>query len=208
LTGLCPIRLEIDPLEQSPLPVDLALVKTYCAVDGSDFDDILESSLLAAVKMFEDTTHRTLFRRVHRWVLADFPQTAYQPIELPRGKTREVHSIAYVAGGQTMTLTGPSSIPAGTGYQEDLRGDSGGVVMPPRGGSWPSPDRDCPAPVVITFEAGWSSAELPKDVLLALLFATRIALDDNRGAVDPIKLAANRETFEAMVSGYRLTRWY
>jgi hypothetical protein len=80
--------------------------------------------------------------------------------------------------------------------------------MPPRGGSWPSPDRDVPAPVTITFEAGWEAAEIPPDVTRALLFWLRTGIDDDRGSVDPRALAANRDTFEALISPYRLVRWY
>ena len=40
--------------------------------------------------------------------------------------------------------------PAGTGYQEDIRGDDGGVLLPIAGEAWPSVDCDAVAPVVYT----------------------------------------------------------
>jgi uncharacterized phiE125 gp8 family phage protein len=206
---LCPLRLEIDPLASSPLPISLALLKEHLAIDHSELDDLIELNLAAAIAAFEAQTHRTVLRRTHRWVLAEFPRTSYQQIRLPRGKTRVVNSIEYIVGGAVQTLVGPSgSSPPGDDFQEDLRGDGGGVIMPPRGQSWPSPDRDVPAPVTITFEAGWDAAELPADITRALLFWLRTGIDDDRGSVDPRALSANRDTFEALVSPYRLVRWY
>ena len=67
-------------------------------------------------------------------------------------------------------------------------------------------DYFAPAPVTITYTAGWTAATLPTDVVTALLFAVRTALDDGR--TDPMKTKGNAEALEAMVSGYRLTRWY
>ena len=87
---LCPIAIDVDPLEASPLPVDLDLIKAHCSVDFADQDELLETYLLAAVKAFEDTTHRTVFRRSHRWSLRDFPRSVFGHIRLPRGKTRVV----------------------------------------------------------------------------------------------------------------------
>lgn len=205
---LSPIQLDVDPLNASPLPVDLDLIKTHCAVDGIEQDDQLEVYLLAAIQAFEDSTHRTLLAREHRWVLRDFPRWSYQWIRLPRGKTRSVAKIEYVRDGQTVTLTGPSSEPAGADYLEDLRGDDGGVLMPPQGGTWPEVDCDHPAPVTITFTAGWLPAELPKNVLHTLLFSVRIMLDDLRGSEDPTRQPVVIRTLEALTSPYRLSRFY
>lgn len=224
---LSPLRLEVDPLVGSPLPVDMSLVKLHCAVDGDEQDQLLETYLLAAITAFENTTHRTLFSRSHTWVLSEFPyQTEggivftdnytlgfgdfsaapYETIWLPRGKTRSVEKVEYVHDGQTVTLTGPSSNPAGTDYQEDLRGDDGGLIAPPIDQSWPTADWDAAAPVTITFTAGWGSDELPADVLTALLWYVRTSLDDAR--VDPARAQANMNVFESMVSSYRLSRVY
>lgn len=205
---LSPIHLHVDPLIASPLPVDLSLIKTHCAVDGTEQDDQLEVYLLAAVQAFENATHRTVFAREHRWVLRDFPRWSCQWIRLPRGKTRSVEKIEYVSGGQTVTLAGPSSDPAGSDYQEDLTDDDGGTLMPRKGSSWPEVDSDHPAPVTITFTAGWLPAELPKDVLHTLLFSVRIMLDDLRGGEDPTRQPVVLRTLEALTSPYRLSRFY
>jgi hypothetical protein len=206
---LCPVSLSVDPLEQSPPLLEMGLLKQHLAIDFPDLDALIQLNLAAAISEFENTTHRTIVRRTHRWILRYFPSSGYQGIRLPRGKTRAVQKIEVVINGGIVTLTGPSSgSPAGDDYQEALAGDDGGIIMPPRSGSWPFLDYDCPAPVTITFEAGWDAAELPADIQRALLFWCRTGIDDERGSVDPTKLAANRDTFEALASGYRLARFY
>ena len=203
---LIPLRLEVDPLTTSPIPLSLDLVKDHLAIDYDDSNVLIEQYILAAIRAFEDTTHRTVYSRQHVWVLNDFPQWRDYQITLPRGKTTAVKSIVYYSGGEAVTLTGPTSNTVGTDYQEDLRGDHGGVVMPPLSESWPSPDLDRPDPVTITFTAGWDEADVPPDVLQALLWYIRTAFDDNR--TDPQKALANNTVWEAMVSGSRLDRFY
>jgi uncharacterized phiE125 gp8 family phage protein len=206
---LCPIRLDLDPLTSSPPLIELELLKTHLAVDFPDLDELIALNLAAAVDAFEGATHRTVVSREHRWVLRDFPHVTYQRIRLPRGKTRSVAKIEVDRRAGLLTLRGPSSgSPVGTDYMEDLRGDDGALIMPPAGASWPSAELDRPAPVTITFTAGWDAAEVPADVQRALMFWVRAGVDDERGTIDPAKLTANRQTFEALVSGWRLIRWY
>ena len=204
---LHPLRLDIDPVATSPLPVSMALIKQHCAVDFDNQDDLLQTYLFAAITAFENTTHRTLFLREHRWILKGFPYASmgnlYQHIWLPRGKTVSVDSVEYVSNGETITL---ASSPTGTDWQEDLRGDDGGLLMPPQGESWPTADMDVVAPVTITFTAGYDADALPSDILNALLWFIRTSYDDGR--TDPQKQEANLQVFETLVSGYRLTRFY
>lgn len=207
---LSPLRLEVEGLaENSPALVDIALVKQHARIDFSDDDSLLERYIMASIHWIEADTHRTLFRRQHQWVLRDFELCWPHAITLPRGKTRSVASIAYSAGGQTITLTGPSSTVPGTGYQEDLRGDSGGVLMPPRGSSWPSVDCDVPAPVVITFDAGYDADTVPPELLHALWFCIADCYE-MRGEADfnPATAGKRLATREALISAYRLSRWY
>lgn len=206
--SLIPLRLEVDPLAASPLPFSLDRIKTHCAVDDDDFDEELALYFLAAVQAFENSTHRTVYRRPHRWVLADFPREADRAIELPRGRTVRVDRIEYFRDGSMRTLRGPSSNPQGTDYREHSGGDSGARLLPSYGQGWPTVDCDHPAPVMIHFEAGWDEDELPQDILNALLYRTRMSLDDERGAVDATRLSPARGAWEAMVSGWRLSRFY
>jgi hypothetical protein len=212
---LCPLRLDIDRLgDASPSwPIDQALVQRHCRVDATaDDQDILETGLLAAIEWAENAMHRTVFRRTHTWVLREFPVDRYQQIRLPRGRTISVAHIRYRIGGVVTTLTGPTSSPVGTDYQEDLRGDSGGVLMPLRGTSWPSTDLDIPAPVEIEFVAGWDTDEIPADILNAILLATSDAYD-MRGTPDfsAHSLAEAGKSLQArnsLISFHTLSRWY
>jgi uncharacterized phiE125 gp8 family phage protein len=205
---LSPLRLDISALESSPFPLDMTLVKSHVAVDGDDFDAQLELYARAAIAWAEGSMRRTIYARSHTWILRDFPAGGRQEIRLPRGKTQSVESIVYSANGSPVTLTGPSSgSPAGAGWQEDLRGDDGGVLMPRRGSSWPSADCDVPAPVAITFTAGYLAAEVPEDITHALLFAVSDAFD-TRGSADLTVLGRSFDTREALISAYRLHRWY
>lgn len=207
---LCPLRLDIDPLsEGSPQWwIDEALVKKHCRVDFSDEDAGLHLYLRAAIEWAENVTHRTIFQREHRWVLREFPGGRFPEIRLPRGKTVSVDSIQYYSGGTAYDLIGPSSSsPAGTGYQEDLRSDEGGVLIPPRGGTWPSIDTDVPAPVTVTFTAGWAAGEIPAQLLQAILLATADGYD-LRSSGDLAGQGANLNARNALVSGFHLSRWY
>ncbi|MPZ58444.1 MAG: hypothetical protein GEU91_18515 [Rhizobiales bacterium] len=209
-----PLRLDVDPVPAgSTALIDLALIKQHVRVDHDDEDELLEMYAAAAISWAEGDTHRTIFQRAHRWIIKDFPHFHRMDIRLPRGKTQSVESIAYVRGGQAGTLIGSSSgSPAGTDYQEDLRSESGGVLMPPQGGSWPSVDCDVPAPVTVNFTAGWASVDVPKDLLHAILFWIADAYD-LRGTPDfnPAMLNTSGPRFaarEALVSSWRMTRWY
>jgi hypothetical protein len=151
--------------------------------------------------------HRSIVARAHAWTLECFP---YRGIRLPRGKTQSVSSIEYASGGEMLVLNGPSSSPVGTGYQEDLTDDDGGVVQYPLGSSWPSPDTGSISPVRINFAAGYLSEELPEDILTAVLFAIA-DLYEIRGTSEMESLdaagrfAAVRET---LISPYCLSRWH
>lgn len=211
---LCPLRLKVDPLViGSPWPISEDLIKQHSRIDDADSDEVLEVYLKAAIAWAENTTHRTIFSRAHQWVLRDFPHVHRMEIRLPRGKAQSVEGIAYWSGGQTFNLAGPSAgSPAGVDYQEDLSGDDGGLLMPPQGGAWPSVDCDVPAPVVVNFTAGWEVGEVPADVIHAVLFAIE-DMFDVRGTPDfsPAMVGAGGPRFatrEALISPYRLTRWY
>jgi uncharacterized phiE125 gp8 family phage protein len=205
---LNPLRLDVSPLDTSPLPLDLALVKEHLAVDGNDNDALIETFILAAIRWTEGAMRRTIYARSHSWVLADFPRDACQEIRLPRGKTQSVESIVYSSNGSLITLLGPSSgSPAGTDWQEDLRGDDGGMLVPARGSIWPCPDADAISPVVINFTAGWETGEVPDDIVHALLFSVSDAFD-LRGTGDFSGGGGNFAVRELLISPYRLKRWY
>lgn len=204
-----PISLSIDPIPDSPLPISLSDLKAQLRVSGSDEDGLIQGYLFAALHTAENVTHRTIVSREHRWTLRDFPCSIRQDIRLPRGKTQSVSSIQYTSGGTTATLTGPSSgSPAGTDYQEDLEGDDGGIIMPNQGASWPSVDLDVPSPVVITFTAGWASGDIPQDVIHAVMLLVGHWFQNREASVVAASVAELPMGAEALLSGYRLSRWY
>lgn len=211
---ICPLRLDIAALgdDASPPFVDEALLKRHVRVSFVDDDDLIDVYLRAAIRWCENATQRTIFRRAHAWVLRDFNLEYPCDIRLPRGKAQSVTSIVYSSNGIPVTLTGPSSSPAGADYQEDLRSEAGGVVMPVLGGSWPGIDHDAVSPVVINFVAGWASDDVPEDLIHAIMFAVDDAYD-LRGTSDfnPALLIGSGPrlaTREALISSYRLTRVY
>lgn len=205
---LYPLRLETAELEDgSPAIFDIDLLKKHVRVDSSDEDDLLNIYAPAAVRWIEARTQRTLIRRSHIWMLQDFETCPPYGIRLPRGRTVSVTSVAYSSGGSVVTMTGPSSDPAGTEFQEDLRGDSGGVIMPLRGRAWPSVDTDVPAPVAITFVAGWLADDLPADLRNAFLFAVADSYDI-RGSTDLDSGGTRLQARESLISGWALPRIY
>lgn len=210
---LSPLRLDVDPLVLgSPWLISESLVKAHSRIDTSDEDALLEVYLRAAIGWAESATNRVIYQRPCRWVLRDFP-VWNQEIRLPCGLAQSVESIVYYSSAQSHTLTGPSAgSPGGTDYQEDLNADSGGVLMPPQGGTWPCADYDAVAPVVINFTAGWAAADVPAELQHAILFAVEDMYDArSTGDVDPAMLSAVGSSLavrETLISPWRLTRIY
>lgn len=174
-----PITLDLDAFP-TDLPLDFQLVKADLRIFGDELDDLISSQYIpSAIDYAEGVTRRNIASRAVRWVVDDFPRTLDQAIRLPRGDVSAISSIAYSVDGAVTTLTGPSSgSPAGTDYQEDLTGISA-IIMPPRGDTWPaSIDDDVPRPVVITYTAGYATADLvPANLRRALVAQIYVELD-------------------------------
>lgn len=206
-------RLDIDPLPLDNSPawlIDEALVKAHCRIDSTDEDANLQLYIRSAIEWVETATHRCVISRAHRLILGSFPCEDRAIIRLPRGLCSAVASIRYYNGGALSTLTGPTSSPVGTGYQEDLLSDSGGVLMPVRGSNWPSVDCDVPAPVRIDFTAGYQPDALPPQILSAILLAVSDAFE-MRGTPDyaGLNLADSGKALaarEALISAWRIYR--
>lgn len=200
--------LLLDWAADTDLPVTIADVKLQLRILDDQYDALLNDIYIpGAVAWAEGEMKRSILAKVHYWVLSDFPRGKDQSIRLPRGKTQSVASIAYTAGNATSTLTGPTSgSPAGTSYREDLRGNDGGVLMPNYGSTWPDVDLESPTPVLITFTAGWTSAQVPADIKGALMMYCADRLDIV-GASD-LGPHSNLNAKDLLLSGYRLERWY
>ena len=199
----------VSPLDESPFPLSLALVKEHLREDSADFDTLIETYMRAAVAWAETTMKRTVYSRQHVWTLAGFP-TGSCEIWLPAGQASAVESIVYRdSNGDAVTLRGPTSSgsPAGDDWQEDLTGSAGGLLRPARGASWPVADSESISPVVITYTAGWASNAVPADIIHALLFAVA-DLYDTAGSADLTVFGKNLTTRVSLISPYILNRWY
>lgn len=197
-----PLRLSWD----APVgfPVSLATVKSHLRIEHEEFDPlILEVFLPAAVEWAEGVMHRAIVERTHYWVLSDFPRGIDQSIRLTRGKAQSVASIAYTSNNATTTLTGPTSSTPGTDYREELASDSGGVLFPPYGETWPSVDFEAPAPVLITFVAGWVVADVPADIKHAISMYVSDGLNVN-GASDPV--VSDLDVKQGPLTSWRIAR--
>ena len=201
--------VSVAPLDASPFPLSLSLVKSHLREDSTDFDDIIQLYMRAAIEWAEGVMKRTIYSRAHTWVLGDFPLGGVGEIMLPRGKCSAVASIAYVDGdGAIVTLRGPTGSPAGTDWQENLTGDGAGLLYPPLGSAaWPAANMSAAAPVTISFDAGWAAADVPADITHALLFAVA-DMYDTTGSADLTVFGKNLTTRNSLVSPYILNRWY
>lgn len=195
------ITIDID--EPEDLPLDLETLKTDLRISSDSLDDVIMQQYIPdAVEWAEGVMRRSIIARPHRWIVSEFPCGDDPTIYLPRGKIQSVTSIVYSYNGATTTLRGPSSgSPVGTDYQEDLRGHQG-RIMPNRGESWPSVDDDVPAPVVITFNAGWPAASVPADIKRALTASIFGAMELD--GLLTIKSGFDAEFREKLLSGWRI----
>ncbi len=198
----------VAPLDASPFPLSLTLVKAHLREDSDDFDTIIDLYSRAAIEWAEGAMKRTIYSRAHAWILADFPRDALGEIWLPRGLCSSVESIAYRDTDSVLqTLTGPSSgSPAGDDWQESLSGDAGGILQPTSAG-WPLVNLYTPAPVTISFTAGWASNAVPADIIHALLFAVA-DMYDTAGSADLTVFGKNLTTRNSLISPYILNRWF
>ena len=171
--------LVLEPSAIATFPLTISQVKAQLRIDHDEFDSLIdEVHMPAAIKWAEGVTKRAIIARTHTVALPGFPSANDGRLTLPLGKAQSIASVAYITGGTTVTLTGPTSgSPEGTGYREDLRSDKGAVLMPPDGESWPDTDTDVLAPVVVTYRAGWEIGEIPGDILLAILTYIQDAID-------------------------------
>jgi uncharacterized phiE125 gp8 family phage protein len=201
--------VSVAPIDASPFPLSLSLVKAHLREDSDDFDDIITLYMRAAVEWAEGAMKRTIYSRAHSWVLDSFPVDTIGEIWLPRGLCSAVESIVYVnTDGVPVTLRGPTGSPVGTGWQESLSGDAGGMLYPPlNGAGWPLANSYAAAPVTINFIAGWASADVPADIIHAVLFAVA-DMYDTAGSADLTVFGKNLTTRNALISPYILNRWF
>jgi uncharacterized phiE125 gp8 family phage protein len=160
------------------------MANTHLRLAGTDDLQLVSHQvyLKAAVEFVEGQTQRTLASRAHKLTLMRFPYGS-NAITLPRGLCTAVAQITYYDGtNSAVTLTGPTSTPSGTDYQEDLSSPHGGRLRPAVGMSWPSVATEVIAPVVIEFTAGYTDLQLvPYSLQNAIYVAAAQYLDNPDG---------------------------
>jgi uncharacterized phiE125 gp8 family phage protein len=180
-------------------PLQLAPVKLFLKQDFSDDDALITDLIRTSRQWCEDFTRRAMLAQT--WVLAldQFPvATRLNPkadIILPKGRCLAVEWVKYRdAAGVEQTLTGPTSSPAGTGFQEDLMDDCGGRLRPAQGAAWPT-TADVVNAVRIQFRCGYAQPEqIPGQLVDAIRY--RIAsLYEGRGEQDTQKWQGVAEAF-------------
>lgn len=156
-------------------PLTTAEAKDHARITHSVDDSLVDRYVAQARRQAETYTRRALIAQTWNLVMDDFPTDTYrnpgQLIYLPKGNTLSVTSITYTdAAGASQTLTGPSSSPDGTDYQEDLNDDAGGILSPPYNSDWPEARVDTLGAVTVQFVAGYGTArtDVPQDILSAI----------------------------------------
>jgi hypothetical protein len=166
-------------------PLTLTKIKEHLRVEADQQEDdaLLGDLIRSGREWCEDYTHRKLINQAWDYTLDCFPIWA---LELPFGKCQSVDSITYFdSAGASQSLAGPTSSPVGTGWQEDLSSDNGGIIEPAIGGSWPDIQSQRRGAVTIRFTAGFGAEldKMPEPLINAILY--RVAdLYDVRGTLD------------------------
>ena len=167
-------------------PLSLPRAKLHIKVEPTDEDDneLISDFIRASRFWAEDYTHRKLVTQTWDLTFNQFPNGAGM-FELPFGNSQQVVRIQYIdSAGATQTLTGPSTSPAGTDWQEDLSSDNGAIVAPPYNGSWPTARDSTPGAVTVRFVTGYGEPNaIPEALVSALLFKLS-DLYDVRGIAD------------------------
>lgn len=189
------LSLQADFSTEFPLTLDV--IKDALRVANESLDVLLVQQLMpAAIGRAEAFMRRSIIAREHVWTVDELPDDL-DPVVLPRGKVQSVASIVVTVNGSPVTLRGPTSSPAGTDYQEDLRGENYARILPARGTVWPIADCTAISPVVITYTAGWPVDAVPPGVIQGLLAYVKEALD-----LDPTAPASAMAGWIASVSMY------
>lgn len=95
-----------------------------------------------------------------------------QSILLPGGFVTAVNEIAYADElGAPQILTGPTSSPVGTGYDEDLTDDEWAFIYPDGTTGWPSTEPHLVNAALVDYQVGWPTPlEVPESIKQAIKF--------------------------------------
>lgn len=147
-------------------PIDLATAKQHLKIDltVTDDDAIIESYLMAAVAMIEDSTGRLLTPRVVKYSGPGFCGSSFdgryrsRTLRLPRLPVQQIVSFGYD------DTSGVDTVFTGYRFGDMARGE----LLPTAGTSWPITGYS-PAAVRISYLAGYNPEDLPRPLIQAVL---------------------------------------
>jgi len=181
-------------------PVTTAEAKSHGRISTSAEDTLIDSYQLAARRMIEEITGRSLITRTYELRLDRLPYSDYSAIILPRGPAQSVASVQYINTlGATQTWSSAE-------YSVDTNGDYS-RLYPAYNSTWPTV-RTEPNCVTITYDAGYGDAST--DVPQELLHAVKLLFQhmyENREAVTPVSMAVLPMAVEFLIAPYRV-RWF
>lgn len=151
------------------LPVTVDNVKSQLRLTHHDDDEMLQKIIIpAAVNWAETFMDRAILTQTWELTLDEFPPWE---IKLPKGILQSVIQIQYIdQNGNTQTLTGPTTSPAGTDYQELTTRDYGGRVKPQANGSWPGTKSHTYDAVTIRMTVGYDQVNVPPEIMQGILY--------------------------------------
>jgi uncharacterized phiE125 gp8 family phage protein len=140
-------------------PVTLTEIKEYLRVDGNDFDNVLNSLIIAAREYCEVFQNRSFVTQTWEMILDGFPK---MPLELPRPPLQSVVSITYKDKDGIESTIDPAD------YIVDQYSEPGRVMFA-SGKSWPAVDLQPINGVKIRFTSGYGdSGSVPEAVKQAI----------------------------------------
>ena len=175
-------------------PIDLAVAKLHCRVDGSDEDGLFQTILIPAARRWvEKATRRTLITTVKRLSLDCFPSWA---IRIPDPPLQSITSIVYTdAAGDSTTID-----------DEDYRvltDPTPGFVEPAYGVTWPIA-QDISGAVRVTFTAGYGDEpdSVPEPIKQAMLLLIGHWYQNREAIVTGTITAALEFSVDALLGPY------
>ena len=169
---MMPINASTSLLTPPTLAVlTLAEAKLHLRVENSAEDTLITALVAAATQDAEHLMQRAILPQQWRHTMDAWPQLE---VRLPRPLITAVDSISYTdSAGAVQALAPASCILAAT--------DLGARLQPAYGTWWPSA-RYQPGAIVITYTAGWPTAEAVPELVRAWIKLRLGALYDNRNA--------------------------
>ncbi len=160
-------------------PITVPEAKQHLRITHSAEDKYIETLVHAATAWAETHTNRFFVSRTMSLAFDRFPSSGYyvytfgtyslqsrivdnsvrdMAICLPGGLVTAVNDIDYTdSDGNPQTLTGLTSSPAGTGYQEDLTDDERALLFPVAGTDWPDVVDNTPNAVAVEYVVGYGA---------------------------------------------------